>query len=178
HKNPGISIVRHAVSIDERRAFFRSNLFEAAPGQDLKEGWFPGVHCDVGGGYSDSEMWRTAFDWMVREAQNAGLFVDASRLAVVTGTPPAQPWAEKIHESLDWKWLPVEIVPKFPYSAATHSHHLYVNFGRRRTINPGSQIHNTALQRMTDPKLNYSPSNIPSSFRSRALNTASEFISL
>jgi uncharacterized protein (DUF2235 family) len=181
HKNPGVSIVRHAVSIDERRAFFRSNLVEAAPGQDLKEGWFPGVHCDVGGGYSDSQMWRTAFDWMIREAQNAKdakLLIDADRLAAVRGTSSVQPWADKIHESLDWKWWPVEFAPKFPYSAATQSHHFYINLGRRRTINPGSQIHKSALQRMIDPGLNYSPPNIPESFRSKPLDAASEFITL
>lgn len=177
-KNPGINIVRHAVSIDERRAFFRSNLFEAANGQDLIEGWFPGVHCDVGGGYSDSEVWRTAFTWMLQEAQKAGLLVDPNRLAAVTGTPPAQPWADKVHESLDWKWWPVELIPKFPYSAATQTHHIYINLGRRRPIDPGSLIHKTALERMADPKLNYAPSNIPGSFRSHALNGATEFLRL
>jgi uncharacterized protein (DUF2235 family) len=54
--NPDIAIGRHAVSIDERRAFFRSNLWRPDPPtpdsgpKDLKQVWFPGVHCDVGGG--------------------------------------------------------------------------------------------------------------------------------
>lgn len=84
-KNPSVRCVRHAVSIDERRAFFRSNLYcytgqEAsgkrvvkAPieGQDLKEVWFAGVHSDVGGGYPDSEggLSKIALRWMLREAQ-------------------------------------------------------------------------------------------------------------
>ena len=42
--------IRHAVAIDERRAFFRQNLFRPAPGQDVLELWFPGVHSDIGGG--------------------------------------------------------------------------------------------------------------------------------
>jgi len=48
---PGIPFLRHAVSIDERRAFFRQNLIHepVPPGQDLKQVWFPGVHSDVGG---------------------------------------------------------------------------------------------------------------------------------
>jgi uncharacterized protein (DUF2235 family) len=52
-KNPDFHIIRHAVSIDERRAFFRQNLFGLAnnPQQDVKEVWFAGVHSDVGGGY-------------------------------------------------------------------------------------------------------------------------------
>jgi uncharacterized protein (DUF2235 family) len=178
HKNPGIKFIRHAVSIDERRAFFRSNLFDATPGQDFKQGWFPGAHCDVGGGYSDSELWRGAFTWMLQEAQKAGLLTDASRSATVIGTPPAQPWADKVHESLNWKWIGAEIMPKFPYSAATRSHHFYINFGRRRQIVPGSLIHRTALERMMMPDLNYSPPNIPESFRSNPINGTTEFIAL
>jgi uncharacterized protein (DUF2235 family) len=178
HKNPGIKIVRHAVSIDERRAFFRSNLFEAAPGQDLKEGWFPGVHCDVGGGYADSQVWRTAFGWMLQEAQKAGLLIDANRLAAVTGTPPAQPWADKLHESLDWRWIGAEVMPKFPYSPVTQTHHLYVNLGRRRYIAPGSLIHGTALARMMASNLNYNPPNISETFRTNSLTGTSEFIAL
>src|SRR5258707_1001401 len=59
--NPDIAIGRHAVSIDEHRAFFRTNLWrpssdpaEAGP-KDLKQVWFPGVHCDIGGGYKECE---------------------------------------------------------------------------------------------------------------------------
>ena len=51
---PNVSIVRHAVSIDERRAFFRTNLVDKTHGEDRAEVWFPGVHCDVGGGYSEA----------------------------------------------------------------------------------------------------------------------------
>src|SRR5438445_541480 len=39
--NPSVSTIRHAVSIDERRAFFRQNLFHrATTKQDLVEIWF------------------------------------------------------------------------------------------------------------------------------------------
>ena len=40
--NPSVKHIRHAVAIDERRAFFRQNLFRPAPGQDVLELWFPG----------------------------------------------------------------------------------------------------------------------------------------
>jgi len=60
--NPDIRIGRHAVSIDERRAFFRNHLWrrpenpdtDCGP-KDVKQVWFPGVHCDVGGGYPEKE---------------------------------------------------------------------------------------------------------------------------
>ena len=52
--NPDLNIVRHAVSIDERRAFFRQNLFgppsDKNPNQSVEEVWF-----FVGG---RGRMWR------------------------------------------------------------------------------------------------------------------------
>ncbi|HEX5461810.1 MAG TPA: DUF2235 domain-containing protein [Steroidobacteraceae bacterium] len=42
-RNPSVSIVRHAVSVDERRRFFRQNQFERIAEQDLEERWFPGA---------------------------------------------------------------------------------------------------------------------------------------
>src|SRR5207244_5040722 len=51
--NPDFGIVRHAISIDEHRAFFRQNLFgpPATSQQDVRDVWFAGVHSDVGGSY-------------------------------------------------------------------------------------------------------------------------------
>ena len=54
-ENPSIKVARQALAIDERRCFFRQNLFKVAPGQDLQQMWFAGVHSDVGGGYPDDE---------------------------------------------------------------------------------------------------------------------------
>ncbi len=39
---PEVSIVRHAMALDEGRARFRSNQIIAASRQDLKQIWFPG----------------------------------------------------------------------------------------------------------------------------------------
>src|SRR5262249_39926876 len=71
--NPDIQIGRHAIAIDERRAFFRTHLWrpaaDAAKGgpKDLKQVWFPGVHCDVGGGYAEVEsgLSKIALQWML-----------------------------------------------------------------------------------------------------------------
>jgi uncharacterized protein (DUF2235 family) len=91
--NPDIEIGRHAISIDERRAFFRSNLWipKDPPAQtgpkDLKQVWFPGVHCDVGGGYAESEsgLSKIPLQWMLREAAAAELLVDPLKRAAVLG---------------------------------------------------------------------------------------------
>jgi uncharacterized protein (DUF2235 family) len=44
-RNPSVHAARHAVSMDERRWFFRQNrLNKATPDQRIDELWFPGVH--------------------------------------------------------------------------------------------------------------------------------------
>jgi len=54
--NDEIAIGRHAIAIDERRAF-SARTFGAQPFRDAQrtsrfiQVWFPGVHADVGGGY-------------------------------------------------------------------------------------------------------------------------------
>ncbi len=48
--NPIIDIGRHAISTEERRCFYRDNLWdESAPTQDFRQVWFSGAHSDVGG---------------------------------------------------------------------------------------------------------------------------------
>jgi uncharacterized protein (DUF2235 family) len=88
-KNPDMRTIRHAVSIDERRAFFRQNLLgdphDAT--QDVQEVWFAGVHSDVGGSYAESEsqLSKLALRWMLCEAELAALRVDQQRRVDVLG---------------------------------------------------------------------------------------------
>jgi uncharacterized protein (DUF2235 family) len=83
--NPDVQTVRHAMALDERRAFFRQNrwgLGSKLLGQDLRERWFLGVHCDVGGGYEpgQSALWTIPLDWMAKEAEAAGLLINRTTL--------------------------------------------------------------------------------------------------
>ena len=88
-KNPDFHVVRHAVSIDERRAFFRQNSFGEPhdPTQDILEVWFAGVHSDVGGSYPEpeSQLSQIALRWLLCEAELAGLKVDWQRKADILG---------------------------------------------------------------------------------------------
>lgn len=75
-----VAAVRHAVSMDERRSFFRQNLVDGmqCPGdlpRDLKQVWFAGVHSDVGGSYPEAEagLANITLRWMLKEAEAAGL---------------------------------------------------------------------------------------------------------
>ena len=79
----------HAIAIDERRGPFKPTLWRAAGAtlqdQTLEQVWFAGVHCDVGGGYSDSSLGEIPLLWMVDRARANGLAFDPERLALVDG---------------------------------------------------------------------------------------------
>lgn len=164
--NPGVATVRHAVSIDERRAFFRQNLFEMANGQDLVERWFPGVHCDVGGGYpkDGSWLWQDAFQWMLEESKAAGLCIDLAREQQVWERygRKEKPWQTCQHESLTWKWWPAEFFPKLQYRRRLRMRVPVTNLGRRRHIDDDAVPHESTLRRMAgELSPPYRPPNAP-----------------
>jgi uncharacterized protein (DUF2235 family) len=158
-ENPDIEIGRHAISIDERRAFFRSNLWmpKDPPAQtgpkDLKQVWFPGVHCDVGGGYPEAEsgLSKIPLQWMLREAEAAGLICEPTKRDAVFGQAGggyAPPDAHApMHQSLKGFWWLAEFLWKrhWDWNKDVWKHR--PNLGRRRTIPPSSFIHEVAYQR-------------------------------
>jgi hypothetical protein len=65
-----------ALAIDERRAAFEPALWHQQPGasgQELRQVWFTGVHCDIGGGYADTSLSDIALLWMAGRARDYGL---------------------------------------------------------------------------------------------------------
>lgn len=160
-QNPSIATVRHAIAIDERRAMYRQNRFRAAPGQDLQQLWFPGVHSDIGGGYNDSLLWRCAFDWMIAEARAAGMIIDEQRLAKIA-PPLAKPWAEEQHNSLKGVWWLLEFFPKLSWNFEKKRRGIRFNLGKYRKILEGEGIHSTALERIRGTS--YAPKNLSKEF--------------
>ncbi|MFF3634414.1 DUF2235 domain-containing protein [Streptomyces sp. NPDC002250] len=76
----------HALAIDEERASFRPTLWHQQPGaerqgQELKQVWFAGVHCDVGGGYPETGLSDITLLWMVEQAHRYGLVFDPQTLS-------------------------------------------------------------------------------------------------
>ena len=176
-KNPSVRTVRHAVSVDERRFFFRQNLFTASAGQDVSELWFPGVHSDVGGGYSEADggLWRGAFEWLLQEAVQATAIVDAKKLAAVRGVSqtPQHVWAEPEHESLKGRWWIAEYVPKKQYNPTTHQRGWELGRGRYRHIHEGALLHPITLEQIRGT--DYAPPNLSPAFvkRVRAMTSVS-----
>jgi len=164
-ENPSVAITRHAVSLDERRCFFRQNLLKAAPGQDVKENWFPGVHSDIGGGYADSRLWQASFEWMVTEAKNAGLLLDPARYTALTSEPtPA--WMEEQHESLKGVWWLAEFFPKLEWDFKRKRRVPKFGLGRHRFVHDGAIIDGAVLQRLRG-KANYQPPNLSGEFKTQ-----------
>jgi uncharacterized protein (DUF2235 family) len=148
-ENPAIRHARHAVAIDECRAFFRTNLLDRGNG-DVREVWFPGTHCDVGGGHPEKEsgLSKYALAWIVDEAEQQGLLVDAHRLAELLGEgnenysspSPAAP----IHRSLKGYWLFLEFVPK--KRRVSGGWPWRINLFRRRAMPKKPVVHDVVFQ--------------------------------
>ena len=69
-----IKTARHAMATDEVRSSFTITRWsDPQDHPDVKEIWFPGVHADVGGGYSNTDLSDGALQWMVEESQGTGL---------------------------------------------------------------------------------------------------------
>ncbi len=117
--NPAIHIARHAISLDERRGFYRQNLLgDGRPGQDFQQVWFAGVHSDVGGSYPEAEsgLSKITLRWMLDEARKAGLALDEDKVREILGeTDPAYARpdpAAMLHTSLSGVWWVLEFFPK------------------------------------------------------------------
>jgi uncharacterized protein (DUF2235 family) len=107
--HPCVQKAFHAVCIDERRAQFMPTLWTNADGSyrandaQVTQVWFPGVHCDVGGSYAESQLSDIAMRWMMKKAMACGLtFGDAAMrqyLAPAAMDPLGPPHDE-------WKIIP------------------------------------------------------------------------
>jgi uncharacterized protein (DUF2235 family) len=166
--NPSMRIGRQALSIDERRCFFRQNLWGApCTGQDIRQVWFAGVHSDVGGSYPEPEsgLSKLALEWMVREAVQAGLVVDESRLARILGKAGgdvATPDPEaKIHNSLRSFWILLELFPRRFYDSSETPPVWRWKFplAERRQVPEEALLHNSVFVRRA--RMTYQPSNLP-----------------
>ncbi|SFK62833.1 T6SS phospholipase effector Tle1-like catalytic domain-containing protein [Shimia haliotis] len=88
-ENPSVKAVRHALSIDETRRFFRHQFWtegqdyhgtrfkskQNPPKQDVKQVWFPGTHTDVAGSVPEQEagLSKLTLVWMRSELDGLGV---------------------------------------------------------------------------------------------------------
>lgn len=170
-QNPTMHVGRQAISIDERRCYFRSNLWgQTLPTQNIKQVWFAGVHSDVGGSYAYPEcgLSQIALEWMLCQAVSFGLLVDPKKaersLGRIPPTPPVEPDPKgMLHNSLTFWWWLVEFLPHSYYDSRTGKVQWRIPLGAPRFIPNGSVLHATVEQKLQcDPA--YKPRNLPTEF--------------
>ncbi|MEW2051682.1 DUF2235 domain-containing protein [Streptomyces sp. NPDC005476] len=102
-----------ALAVDEQRSAFRPALWHQQPaaaqqGQELRQVWFAGAHCDVGGGYQETGLSDIALLWMAGQAHRHGLHLDPGVLG--EDGPPAMSG----RESTDFRVRPDSYGPLHP----------------------------------------------------------------
>jgi uncharacterized protein (DUF2235 family) len=201
--NPSIRFARHAVALDECRIFFRQNRISFARSRpdmerDLHgdeiprviECWFPGSHCDVGGGLprGEDQLWPLSLEWMLDEAQKAQLLIDPDRRrSVFQGANPAAPWTLKHHESLEGAWKFAEYFPALrwrkDYQTGKWRSRFEVGRGTPRKVRPNELIHRSALDRLRAPEVwlpddtkgPYNPRSLCVTYVKEVRNSSSQF---
>lgn len=135
---------RHAVAMDEQRASFQPTLWTNVNHKDLMQLWFPGVHCDVGGGYGETGLSDAALKWMTDEARGvAATNPDPPRLvfkqALVDQLRPSHHGI--LHDSLNGLFA---LLPTMPRSVPLLQ-------------NGSATLHDSATKRHFDPPITQAP---------------------
>jgi uncharacterized protein (DUF2235 family) len=99
--NDSIENAFHALAIDERRKPFKPDLWVRPPGWGgtLAQAWFPGVHSNIGGGYTPDGLANEALHWMVGHARALGVAFDDAYLAFFEPH-----WETRLHDSMSAKY--------------------------------------------------------------------------
>lgn len=172
--NPAVQAVRHAVSIDERRAFFRQHLWgrPVAADADVLEVWFAGVHADIGGGYplEESRLAMVPLRWMMGEALAHGLKLDPQRmtrqLRASSGHPSSDALAA-MHDSMAGPWALAEWLPRKVADSATGRTRRWrpgamppMRRPLPRPLGDGARVHRSVQLRL-EAGIGYAPPNLP-----------------
>ncbi len=117
--NRDVTNAYHAIAIDEKRKKFPVSLWdetELAPGQNVQQVWFAGVHSDVGGWYDERELSNITLIWMLENAEKHGLRLKQGWRDRLHGDPLGA-----IHESRTGMWrIWPSVTRKIPEGAKIH----------------------------------------------------------
>lgn len=131
--NVSVESVSHAVALDERRTMYRPVLWQTGgeywnnphnkkntKPQDVKELWFTGYHCDVGGGLTEeeSELCKIPLLWMIGRARKRGVLFKARSINLLVnghsseGRYVAPNALGDSHDSMKRFWPLFEFIPR------------------------------------------------------------------
>ena len=122
--NDDVQHVRHAMAIDEKRSLFPVNRWAdnstrpgtEADGRTVKQVWFSGDHCDVGGGHiaSKGDLSVAPLVWMIKQAEEAGLKLAApSKEILDLATDYEKLAAIRCNDVAKCSWLILELFPSY-----------------------------------------------------------------
>lgn len=169
--NESVKAVRHALAIDERRAFFKPMPWgsDYRNKQDVEEVWFAGVHSDVGGGYQEKEsgLAKIALKWMIDEAcsEKFGLMIDQEKHnRYVLGLDKDKEYVEpdalaESHKSLKGVWWLVQYLPLLDWDPAK-KRKTFRCPKQLRSIKERSTLHHSVVRRIEESE--YKPPNLNS----------------
>ena len=175
-QNPFVEVVRHAVALDERRASFMQNLWstkiDEKNGQDVQQVWFSGVHCDIGGGYSEVEagLSKITLKWMQGQAEAFGLYFYPLSVSIILPEQDTSKYVSPsatamLHESLQGWWWIAEYVPKRIQDPSLNFEARWIlHGGCHRYVSDGAMIHSTVFERM-EKCASYNPPNLPLNYK-------------
>ena len=130
--NASVATVRHALSLNERRGWFEVTTWgwldsdqkegaaisrlvqdniEAIKKQDVFEVWFTGCHADIGGGGWSDRSSSIALRWMLEEARQAKLSLNAFGCWFLT--MPSECERAAVDESRSKPWRVIDWFPRW-----------------------------------------------------------------
>ena len=123
----------HAMAIDEKRKVFP--VLKWNKDARVRQTWFSGVHCDVGGGYKQTGLSDISLEWMITHAYAHGLRVKKSAMSKLKKDPVG-----RLHDSYQGVWK---------------------TFGARaRSIAKTASVHGSVRERVRQ-LADYRPVNLP-----------------
>ncbi|GAA5918050.1 hypothetical protein JCM6882_008157 [Rhodosporidiobolus microsporus] len=147
---PCVEVALQALAVDERRVDYRPVIWERDEGgeaerrgQVLRQVWFSGAHCDIGGGYKEQDLSSISLTWMVAQLQDHLAF-NFDYLERVTGKTTAPYGQMAPHQSRvgTFRLAAAEdrVLPLRPNPRTNEFYHPSI------TLQPPSHIRNAALR--------------------------------
>lgn len=161
-----VKIVRHAISIDERRKQYHcQKIGKPSPNSDFKEVYFAGVHSDIGGSYPEQGLSKITLEWMLGEASNSGLKLNIEKVKLLIDENEDKELNIKqpIHNSMTFWWLLAEVIPRNALKFLNNKFvsKLDLSFNQPRKIPNDAKIHFSVFEKLSlEGNESYSPKNI------------------
>jgi uncharacterized protein (DUF2235 family) len=165
---PNVERACHALALDDERNSFHPVLWneEYLPGQNrhtthineerVTQVWFAGMHSNVGGGYPDDPLAYVSLDWIMSEAERAGLRFKKDERERIRATADA---CGKIYDSRHGLGGSYRYQPR-KLSLLTHEDRDKTN----KVIVPRPKIHESVFTRIRSATDGYAPIVLPSSY--------------